>query len=328
MELLQEKRIIYLFLAALATLLLTSFFTIPMLEQMISQKFYYSNTSNINDFVLSKRTVPIYLLFIGIPNLRKIVLKKYWVPSGIGIIFIYMIYKKIKHKEINDKFINQTFTISITALILTTLTPFWNLEIVKKILYPIQFPWRLYMIPTTLLTISGSILLAKTNKIKTIRNVFIISMASLISMFIICIIPKRIKEVVEYDASYAEYLPIEVDREFIKTRGTIITSNNQIEHTFKKTGTNIELTFKQTDKNTEIELPLIYYKGYNAKIDNQQLETYKTINGLLGIKITNIKEGTVKISYKGTKIAQITKIISVITCISFIIIIKEVKHEK
>ena len=179
-QLLKEKRILYLLLAALITLLLTSYFTIPMLEQMLSQKFYYSNTSNIDEFVLSDRTVPIYLLFIGLPNLRKVLLKKYWVPSGIGIVFIYIIYKKLKHKEIKDKFINQSVMISIITLLLTTIIPFWKLNIIKKILFPVQFPWRLYMIPTILLTISGSIILSKTNKIKTIRNVFIISMASVI----------------------------------------------------------------------------------------------------------------------------------------------------
>ena len=146
-------------------------------------------------------------------------------------------------------------------------------------------------------------------------------------MFIICIIPKRIKEVVEYDASYAEYLPIEIDREYIKQRGTLLTSNNPLEHTLKKEGTNIEITFKQKEKNTEIELPLVYYKGYQAKIENKKLETFKTNNGLLGIKINEIKEGKIKISYTGTNIAKITKIISLTTLFSFVIIIKEVKHE-
>lgn len=325
-KLINEKRILYILLAALITLLLTSFFWIPMLEQMMSQKFYYNNTSDLNEFVLSNRTVPLYFLFLGLP-IKSNLLKGYWLPSGIGILFIYMIYKKIKHKEIKEKFINQTFIISVISLLLTTLTPFWKINIIKKIFYPIQFPWRLYMIPTILLTITGSILLSKTNKIKTIRNSFIISMASLIGIFIICIIPPKVKEVIEYDASYSEYLPAEVDRDYIKNRGNIITSNNKVEHTFKQTGTKIEITFKQKEKNTELELPLIYYKGYQAILDNKQLETFKTENGLLGIKINDIEEGTIKVAYKGTQISKITKLISLTTLIT-LIIVKEVKHEK
>ena len=89
-----------------------------------------------------------------------------------------------------------------------------------------------------------------------------------------------------------------------------------------------EITFKQKDKNTEIELPLVYYKGYEAKIENKKLETYKTNNGLIGIRINDIEEGKIKISYLGTNIAKITKIISLTTLISFVLITKEVKHEK
>ena len=311
-QLFKEKRILYLLLATLITLLLTSYFSIPMLEQMLSQKFYYSNTSNIQEFVLSNRTVPIYLLFIGIPNFRRALFKKFWVPSGIGIIFIYIIYKKIKHKEIKNKFINQSVIISIITLLLTTITPFWKLNITKKLLFMIQFPWRLYMIPTVLLTISG-------NKINTIRNIFIISMASVISMTAISILPKRITEVKEYDASYSEYLPVEINKEFINRR-ELITSNNPLEYTIKKEKLNLEITFKQKEKNTEIELPLIYYKGYEAKLENQKLNMYKTNNGLVGIKINDIKEGKIRISYVGTNLQKITKITSLVTLVSLIII--------
>lgn len=327
-KLLKENRIIYLIISALITLLLTSYFILPMLEQMKSQTFYYSNTPNITEFQLSKRTVPIYLLFLGIPNLRKAILKKYWVPSGIGIIFVYLIYKKIKTKKTTD-FINHTYRISIIFLLLTAIKPFWDIEIIKKILYPIQFPWRLYMVPTLLLTISGSILISKEESKKTIRNIFLISMISLISMFVICIIPPRIKQIEEYDASYAEYLPKEINKEYIKNRNIIITSNNEVEHSFTKKGTEMQIEYKQDSEDTYLELPLIYYKGYKAYDKKTEMETFKTENGLLAIKINNKKAGTINVSYKGTTLARITKITSLVSLTIFTFYItKKVKHEK
>lgn len=327
-KLLKENRIIYLIISALITLLLTSYFILPMLEQMKSQIFYYSNTPNITEFQLSKRTVPIYLLFLGIPNLRKAILKKYWVPSGIGIIFVYLIYKKIKTKKTTD-FINHTYRISIIFLLLTAIKPFWDIEIIKKILYPIQFPWRLYMVPTLLLTISGSILISKEESKKTIRNIFLISMISLISMFVICIIPPRIKQIEEYDASYAEYLPKEINKEYIKNRNIIITSNNEVEHSFTKKGTEMQIEYKQDSEDTYLELPLIYYKGYKAYDKKTEMETFKTENGLLAIKINNKKAGTINVSYKGTTLARITKITSLVSLTIFTFYItKKVKHEK
>lgn len=327
-KLLKERRIIYLILSAIITLLITSYFILPMLEQMRSQIFYYSNTSNITEFQLSKRTVPIYLLFIGIPNLRKAIFKKYWVPSGIGIIFIYLIYKKLKSKNTNE-FINHTYRISIIFLILTTIKPFWDIGIIKKLLYPIQFPWRLYMVPTLLLPISGSILISKKESKKTMKNIFLVSMISLISMVIICLIPTRIKKIDEYDASYAEYLPKEINKDYIKNRNIIITSNNEVEHSFAKKGTEMTIEFKQNDEDTYLELPLIYYKGYEAYDEKTEIETFKTENGLLGIKLNNKKTGTINVSYKGTKLSKISKITSLVSLAAFTIYItKKVKHEK
>ena len=326
-KILKEKRYIFLLKAALLTLLITSFFLIPMLEQMNSQQFYYSNTSNINEFVLSKRTVPFYLLFLEIPNLRKAIFKKFWIPSGIGIIFIYLIYKKLKNKKINDKFINNSYILGIIFLLITTNLFPWNNNIIKKIFYPIQFPWRFYFLSTILLTISGSILISKINENKkTIRNIFLISFISLISMFVISIIPKRLKEVVEYDASYAEYLPKEINKDFIKTRGNIIISNNKTNHKFTKNGTNMEIIFYQENKDTYFELPLIYYKGYKATLNNNSLETFKTENGLLAVKVNNIKSGKIIIKYEGTKINKICKIISLISTSIFIITLPRKKR--
>jgi len=184
------------------------------------------------------------------------------------------------------------------------------------------------MIPTILLTIAGSILISKIKESKKlIRNVCIISSISLISIFIISILPKRIKNIVEYDASYAEYLPVEIDREYIKNRGKTITSNNEVETNFKKIGTTMDINFKQNEKETYLELPLIYYKGYEA--NKGKLEIFKTENGLLGVKINDIKEGKINVEYKGTTLMKITKIISLLSALVFVpYTIKEVKHEK
>lgn len=328
-QLLKEKRIIYLIIAAIITLLLTSYFTIPMIEQMLSQTFYYSEISNISDFQLYKRTVPIYLMILEIPSLRTVVYDKYWVPSGIGIIFIYMIYKKIKYKQIKDRFINQSFIISVVALILITFTPIWKINIMKKVFYMIQFPWRILIIPTLLLTISGSILLSKIGESKKVlKNTFFISLISLMSMVCFSAMPNRIKEIEEYSLAYAEYLPIDVNREYVNNRGQIITSNNKIKTNFEKTGTTMNISFKQNSKDTYLELPLVYYKGYKASINKINLETFKTENALLGIRINDIKEGTINVQYRGTKIANITKIISLISFIIFIsYVTKEAKHK-
>ncbi|MBP3921242.1 MAG: hypothetical protein J6D28_06735 [Bacilli bacterium] len=323
----EKKRIIYILLSALITTLITSYFILPMLEQMLSGKFYYNNISTNKDFILSDRAVPIYQLILEIPNLRSHFTNKHWIPSGIGIIFVYLIYLKIKYKNLKDKFINDCFILSVIFLLISTSLFPWDLGIIKKKLYMVQFPWRFYLLVTILLTIGGSILVCKINESKKIlKNTFIISFISLTSIFIIMNAPTRILEVGEYDASYAEYLPIEVDKNYIKNRGIIITSNNNVKSEFKKEETNVLIKFNNEDKDTYLELPLIFYKGYEAKIKNQFLQTFKTKNGLVGVNIGDIKTGEITVSYKGTNLSKITKIISLSsTCIFIFCLIKKDK---
>ena len=327
-SLLKNKRYLYLIISALITLLITSYFLIPMIEQMLSQKFYFNNTSNIEEFKLYNRTVPIYLLFLEVPNLRDVLFNKYWTPAGIGIIFLYFIYRKFKDKN-KDIFINQCFYISIITLFFIGIPLFWKISIVNKLFYIVQFPWRFYLIPTLLLTISGSMLFSKNESLKLIKYSSIISLISLISIFIICIVPNRLYKIDGYDTAFSEYLPVEVNKEYIENRNDII-SNNEIKYSLKRYKSILEIGFENNNSNnTYLELPLIYYKGYTAKINNSNLEVCKTSNGLVRININDINNGTIKVKYEGTKIFKITKYISLISSILFIIyVVKEVKYEE
>lgn len=330
-----KKRILYLIVAAIITILLTSYFIFPMLEQMNSNNFLFNDMSKLNSYSLKERAVPFYLTILEIPNFRKGLLNKIWMPSGIGLIYFYMIYTYIRFKDKKDKFINISFIIGITAILLSTNIFPWHLKIVESMLSVIQFPWRFYLIATLFITIGGSILLSKKytkakEQIKTIKNIFLLSLISIISMTVISFLPPIVKKVESYDASYGEYIPQLVNQSEIATRGQKVLSDNEINLKYSKNNsiTNIEFSENKSDQ-TILELPLIYYKGYYATINNQEASMFQTKSGLVGIELGDTQEGTIKCYYKGTKITKITKYISIIAVIIFsLYIIKEVKHEK
>ncbi len=328
----EKKRIAYLFLAALITLLLTSYFLLPMIEQMTSQTFKYSNTSTLEQFVLSNRVTNPLLLFLEIPNLYKYLKLEYWLPAGIGIIYIYLIYTLILNRKKNDKFSNQSLVISLVILVLVCITPFWELNVTQKLLYLVQFPWRFYMFPTVLLTICGCSYISKEHEsLKVLRMTFLVSMISLISMCHFAFTNANIIDQKDYYASFAEYLPIEVDRDYINIKGDLVTSNNTVNSTITDKGSYYEVNFKQRDNqhNTYLELPLIYYKGYTAKMNNENLKVFKNNNGLVNIEIGDIPEGKAIVKYSGTILQHITLAISLLSLVLFsIFIYKEVKHEK
>lgn len=114
-----------------------------------------------------------------------------------------------------------------------------------------------------------------------------------------------------------EYLPSDVNLDYIKERGNVVTSNNQITFTHKKVDNKIIIDFVNNYDNTILELPLLYYKGYGAKINDEYLDVFKTNNGLVGVKLNNIKEGTLEVSYIKTPTIYISRGISLLSVTIF-----------
>ena len=329
----EKERVLYLLIAALITLFLTSYFLFPMIEQMMSQTFKYSSTGALDQFKLSNRVVNPLLLFLEIPHIYKLLNLEYWVPSGIGIMFIYLIYILLLNRKKNDSFTNQALVISVFTLVIVCIKPFWELGIVERTLYLVQFPWRFYMFPTILLTICGSICMCKNGlSLKKFTITLMLSMVSLGSMFYLMVRAYKVKYLDEYSAAFNEYLPAEVTKNYILNNPNRINSNNSVDTNIIDKGSYkiIEFNLKEeNDNDTYLELPLVYYKGYMASCDGNDLKVYKSDKGLVTINIESRKEGSVKVRYSGTIVQIFTRFISLISAIIFsIYIYKEVKHEK
>lgn len=79
----------------------------------------------------------------------------------------------------------------------------------------------------------------------------------------------------------------------------------------------------QTQPYLKIEVPLLYYKGYQAELETKgekvQLEVSSGYNGALRFSIPNvIGEGTVAIYYGGTTLQHLTLAISAVSFIGFV----------
>ena len=117
-----------------------------------------------------------------------------------------------------------------------------------------------------------------------------------------------------------EYLPCKAfeNRTYIENRASgIITldGNVQIEEC-KKSETNLECKVITSQDSAIIELPYIYYLGYNVTLEQNgqkiDLENFETENGFVGTKLSNIENGIVRVSYTGTTLMKITRVISIL----------------
>ena len=319
----EKKRILYIVISALITLGITAYFIFPMFEQMMSGEFVFNNLDETSK--LMERSLPLWSIFLEFPNH---ILTNLWIPTGIGVGFLVLIYYYIKNFKECSKFIHFCFIGGIAFILCSTNIFPWVLF--QSILSPIQFPWRFYFIAVLLLSIGGGLLISsiKLDLNKTVIKFFVICLIPVISIGILNFTEQNIKEVGAYEISFAEYMPVNGDKEYILNRGDIITSTYPLEHSFNRNGLELEINFSNNVSDNSLELPLIYYKGYKATIDNEDLEVYESSNGLVAININNIDSGLIKVNYGGTKIQFVSKIISLISILSFIILVIMKRGEK
>ena len=125
-----------------------------------------------------------------------------------------------------------------------------------------------------------------------------------------------------------DYLPeksLKVDREYIKNRDDkvyIVSGNASIENENKQS-LNLTFSIKNAKQNTILELPFLYYPGYEVKIKNDisenELEVFESEYGFLAISVPeHTEQAEISVEYKGTVLEKMSFVISLIAIISFI----------
>ena len=121
-----------------------------------------------------------------------------------------------------------------------------------------------------------------------------------------------------------EYLPINATHDMfsISSRNELFKQNTNI-RIIKNNVPNLKFKVTNLDKDLILELPRIYYLGYELKNNkNQKINLEKNSTGFLQTNIT--EEGTYTLNYKGTFISKISYIIAIISLIIYIkLIIKD-----
>ena len=132
-----------------------------------------------------------------------------------------------------------------------------------------------------------------------------------------------------------EYLPSKAfeNRSYIENRtsGLITLEGNAEIEDEQKQGSKLECQINSAEEGTIIELPYIYYLGYNVTLEQNgeivELEEFETENGFLGVKLPVVQNASIKVNYTGTVIMKITRIISILGTIFFLFSIIIVNRE-
>lgn len=336
----EPKRTGYLALAAIITLPIVSSYILTLLEQMSSNTFYYSIKENITG------QTKLDWQDLGWGFLSGILYPKTENMAGTGPVLILLVLLRlfIKEKGSSVRIADFCLLTGIILLIFASAIFPWG----RLPLGFIQFPWRLYEFIIFFFAISGVYYLSvivRTKKLKIAAGSVII-LFTLITFVVnnnnykywqslaFSEAPHWFTGIASVDNEYylggLEYLPVKMpSHHYIHERGDIIISEKQeaiVSGFTRKEGiTSFDVKTSNPDK---LELPLIYYKGYQAAYRGEKkgIPVTESENGLVQIEAS--VSGRIEVVYTWTATQQYSWYISILSTIGLIIYIFISKHKR
>lgn len=319
----KEKRFKNLCLAGVVSILLSLSFALPYLEQATSNKY------NVNEYT----NIVIQETGESIEEMINITFNSKDAYKSVGIIIIASALTSlfVWKKENQNYFAKQLLIIGIILLIFSSNKMPWN-SLCAKIhaVSTIQFVYRLNIITTPILAFIGGYgiynLFENKNKVLIVVSSLIVLIQYFIMIFTLDINETNFSPDEAFNLSptgNSEYLPLGTKFEDKLVRN--IASDKGIE--FKRTGSKIEFYYNDTENPMVIHIPLVYYKGYKAYIEEEngnktelfisQNEHSKNIH----LNSDKIITGKVTVEYKMTIIQKFSYLVTIITIISLTVYI-------
>lgn len=322
-------------------LLCVSFFIIPLLEHQSAttyEVFVEGRMYSTNTLISSKLglldlfvTKPYGMIFhIGL-------------PIAIGIIFFIVYRKNIaqRYKRILTIFV--AFGL-VSTFMATKLFPFEYLPSVFKM---IQFQWRMLEFANFFLSIVSGITIAmylnsKRNRKNSLLEIVLMLYTVFLLLAVRTSVQIPIKEEILLEpipvtqnttrihANMAtfEYLPQKAyqNLEYIINRNQeakLLSGEASILNQ-EKQGNKFHFEIEKVSNNTVIELPYIYYLGYEATLIDQdgiqkKLETTESNNGFVEITVPETEKAKIEVSYQGTTLMKLSYFFTTIGMICLVV---------
>lgn len=327
----EPKRFYYLALAGVVTLVITSSYIFPLLEQMQSNTFKYED----NDWSLPSRTklTPLYFIWA---LLCGFVFPKDIMIVGIGILLVILVWLRffIKGEDKILKGVDTGVFIGVFYLIASSSIFPWG-RFPFTLFSFIQYPSRLFLFVTFFFAIAGAYYLSQLfvkNKQRMIVIVFIV-LCTGVTLYMHSNNYKYMQEtyITESNATPApgnffylngaEYVPERVESAyFIQERGdSIISLHNGVEVKGQNRTGNILSADVIVHNTDSLELPLFYYKGYVAKLNNKEVAVEQSRHGL--IQIPAAETGHIEVYYAGTPIQKISWYVTLVSILGLLLYI-------
>ncbi len=335
----EKKHLINLAVTAVITLLITGYYTFPMIEQMVSgvERVYQDPWAHVGEFVQ-----PFETLFLPTGYFFNIA----YVGVGIPILLLIGLFAK----KVNDRMANFYFVLGILLLLaMTKIVPWEKLE--GTVLNQLQFTFRLYPFALCAL-IFGMVLTGKETIQEKGRIWLLVYAVVMTTVFGIWQNKTALAETYGYfnevnediiaqnseTVGRGEWLPVVYNDEELRERNIVrAEDNSEQELPYERYENKVGGSFEAEEAAFEnYTVPQIYYKGYSAVLETSDGEKYnlscrEAFNGLTTIDMpseTIGKSGVISVSYSGTTLQKITLALSVLTVVTFVVLLIVLKVRK
>ncbi|MCR4922583.1 MAG: YfhO family protein [Lachnospiraceae bacterium] len=320
------------FLRLLATALITAgisaFYWLPVMEQLLSASFYVS-TPWIEPHTEAVRFVKVF--YNKFPSL--------------GIIPVILCVPRIliKKADGNKKLLEFADYLMIAGFLFTFLaTDLFPWQRLERFLSFIQFPWRFFIMSSVLFSMAAGIILYVISR-RFARDSHDIPMESgvCVIVLIMCAIAayanlsQNDQGYYDYSDDYYDYKPYTANviggewlPDTVLSKETLVSESERLTAAdgslidFKRVKNTIEA---EIDRDSDfIDIPFIYYKGYEAFLEEGGKLTKLSIsnegnNGFIRAKLEPGMRGKLTVRYAGTTAQLISKLLTLISMLIFII---------
>ena len=330
-------------------LLITAFFSIPLIEHKLAGDYIILDSWKMHStpHEVYESTVPIKYFFTGIME-KSDMDYKLGVPLIILILLGLPVLKKINKDYKNEYLI--MLLIAVLSPLMTTKYFLWLY--VPQFFTRLQFAWRMLTFFEFAISIVAAINLYTLIELLPKQNFK--NWALLISIILIIISMAKInydykyekpktlsdesyeqdrmnQETISYMQINREYLPNNTKNSDISKRdkGIIIVEGSADIIQENKEGLTLSAKVTNIEKDTTLELPYLYYLGYEVKINGNKINYFESNNGFIAIKIDeDMSQADVTVSYTGTTLEKVSYVISLLAFIGFIgYLIKEKRKQ-
>lgn len=267
------------------------------------------------------------------------------VMAMVGL-FGFLFVRKSIEDGTELRFVTSLYIISLLAIFVSL--PIINWQYMPEILLKVQFPWRFLMIAALGLSVAGGYtVFALVRGLAKEKQAAVMVIASVMAVYFVMptILPNpnkhldSVEEVAEDPVTLgwqAEYLPMQLlcspdneedlkqgyacgihrSRELLAERGDAVEVMREGADILdvKRDGLNFEIEVKNGDETAELELPVVWYPGYKARLNGEDLEvTASEQYGLTLVKVPAGAEGVVTVWYGVSKATKLGVIISAVT---------------